>query len=190
VPYCEPTQPAQYGAMQRRAIGAALAVVLAGCVVAACGSSGGTSQGSTSSTPGSTTATTAPAATTSTTIPVACVPIGGIGGVRVAYPQRMSSLIGKDVRTGTRSCAERFVIELQRADLGNPTSAAFPGYWVRYAKEPITLNPSGQPVTLRGGAVLLVSMGSWMMPTTGAGYAGPRDVFPTNVKAIREYRLI
>ncbi len=107
--------------------------------------------------------------------------------MRVEYPGRMSSLVGKAVRTGTHPCSERFVVELQPSDL--PTVDQFPGYWVRYATGPVTLDPKGETVTLRGGAVLLVSMGSSMRTAEGAGYQGATDVFPSNVTAIREYRL-
>jgi hypothetical protein len=99
----------------------------------------------------------------------------------------MSSLVGKDVRTGVHPCFERFVVELAPAD--RPLSA-FPGYWVRYAVGPVTLSPSGLPVNIRGTATLLVSLASWMVGTQGNGYAGPRDVLPTVGSAIREYRLI
>jgi hypothetical protein len=134
---------------------------------------------------GSTTGTTLPATTTPTS--PGCATVGGTTEVRVNYPNLMSSLVGKDVRTGTHPCMERFVIELQPTDQANPN---FPGYWVRYATGPIALSPSDQPVTIRGGAVLLVSMGSPMQRTDGKGYAGSRDVVPTNIRVIREYRLI
>ena len=61
---------------------------------------------------------------------------------------------------------------------------------MRYASGPVTDSPRGQPVTLRGNAVLLVSMGSPMQRTDGKGYTGPRDVVPTNPTVILEYRLI
>lgn len=99
----------------------------------------------------------------------------------------MSSLVGQDVRTGAQSCFERFVLELQPSN--QPTSSSFPGYWVRYAMGPIMLDPQGEEITLKGNAVLLVSIGSWMLTADDMGYQGPRDVVPTNVNAIREYRL-
>ena len=58
--------------------------------------------------------------------------------MRVDYPNRMSSLVGRDVRTGTHPCMTRFVIELQPTDQANPN---FPGYWVLYANGPITDSP-------------------------------------------------
>jgi hypothetical protein len=143
-----------------------------------------------------TTVTTAPPAIATTVAATASTGSGGCTAirssteVRVDYPARMSSLIGKDVRTGAQECADRFVIELQ-PDSKNPTTSAFPGYWVRYATGPVTLSPSDQPVTMRGSAVLLVSMGSAMQPATGTtGYTGARDVVPTNVTVIEEYRLV
>ena len=135
-------------------------------------------------TTGPITTTTGPA-TPSTTSP--CVPSGSTTGVRVDYPNRMSSLVGKDVRTGVHPCIDRFVIELQATDLPQPE---FPGYWVRYATGPVRLSPSGQPVTIKGDAVLLASLGSWMLGPEGPGYSGPRDVVATDGSAIREYRLV
>ena len=118
----------------------------------------------------------------------ACPAIRSRAEVRVDYPNRMSSLVGKDVRTGADSCHERFVVELQASNA--PTNPTFPGYWVRYATGPVVLSPKGEEITLDGNAVLLVSMGSWMLNTENVGYHGPREVVPTNVTAIREYRLI
>jgi hypothetical protein len=51
------------------------------------------------------------------------------------------------------------------------------------------LDPEGRPVVIRGGAALLVSLGSWMQRPDGTGYKGPSNVLPTNVSAIRQYRL-
>jgi hypothetical protein len=116
-----------------------------------------------------------------------CGSLDGAADLRVDYPNKMSSLVGKDVRTGRRPCSERFVIELQPS--GDPANAIFPGYWVRYATGPVTLNPKGEEITLRGDAVLLASMGSWMLNTENAGYKGSTHAFPTNVTSIREYRL-
>ena len=117
----------------------------------------------------------------------ACDAFRGVAKVRVDYPQKMSSLVGKDVRTGAHPCYERFVVELQPSN--QPTSPDFPGYWVRYATGPVMLNPKGEEITLDGNAVLLVSMGSWMLTPENVGYQGPNDVVPTNVTVIREYRL-
>lgn len=98
----------------------------------------------------------------------------------------MSALVGKDVGTGAHKCFERFVIEFQPAD----PALEFPGYWVRYVPKPISLSPSGLGITIRGDAVLMVSVGSWMDGPEPTGYTGPKDMFPTNVVSIREYRLI
>ena len=43
---------------------------------------------------------------------------------------------------------------------------------------------------VRGNAVLLVQMGSWMGNTDGFGYRGPNDVAPTNVSHIRQLLLV
>jgi hypothetical protein len=144
-----------------------LLMLALGLLVSGCG--GGTDQarqfGRTTTTPLPATATTTvPGATSSTS--TGCIAAGGTADVRADYPGRMSSLIGNDVRTGAQACVDRFVIEFQ-PDPKNPTSAAFPGYWVRYPSGPVTLSPSGEPVILHGGAVLLVSTGSAMQPLTG-----------------------
>ena len=70
-----------------------------------------------------------------------------------------------------------------------PTTSDFPGYWVRYATGPVMLNPKGEEITLDGNAVLLVSMGSWMLTPENVGYHGPNDVVATDASVIREYRL-
>jgi len=184
--------------MKLRSGTATVALVVAGLLLASCG--GGGNEGkrpptpTTTTTPATTTApTTAPTTTVTpstsgpTTTTTACAPVGSTAEVRVDYPAKMSSLVGKDVRTGTHPCFERFVIELQTSS--SPTSSAFPGYWVRYATGPVVLSPKGEEVTIKGGAVLLVSLGSWMRNTENVGYSGPDDVFPTNVTTILEYRL-
>jgi hypothetical protein len=107
--------------------------------------------------------------------------------VDVGFPESLSSLIGKDIRTGAQTCSERVVIELQTSEI--PTSAGFPGYFVRYATGPITESPSDLPVTIEGSEVLLVSLGSWMT-FEDTGYTGPSQVFPSNVSHIKELRLI
>lgn len=98
----------------------------------------------------------------------------------------MSPLVGKDVRTGAHPCFDRFVVELQPSDPNLP----LPAYWVRYVPKPISAAPSGLPVTIRGAAVLMVSLTSWMNGPEQNGYTGPTDVFPTNgVSTILEYQL-
>jgi hypothetical protein len=97
----------------------------------------------------------------------------------------MSRLVGKDVRAGSHPCYERFVVEL-----GPNGTEPFPGYFVRYVAKPITQSPSGLPVSIRGDAVLMVSLGSWMNGPENQGYQGPKDVVPHTVSVIREYRLV
>ena len=181
--------------MHSRAVSGVLALVTGAVFLVACG--GGDNQAKPSS--DRTTTTTAPTTTagsaTGATVPATtvappspgCATLGGTAEVRVDYPNLMSSLVGKAVRTGTHPCMERFVIESSRPTRPIRTS---PGYWVHYVTGPLTASPSGQPFTIRGGAVLFVSMGAPMQRTDGTGYTGPRDVVPTNVGVIREYRLI
>ncbi|HEY6629401.1 MAG TPA: hypothetical protein VI193_10495, partial [Acidimicrobiia bacterium] len=122
------------------------------------------------------TSTTMPSTTTvapSTTSTESCQPFGATSGVDVDFPESLSSLIGKDIRTGAQTCSERVVIELQPSEI--PTSAGFPGYFVRYATGPVTESPSDLPVTIEGNEVLLVSIGSWMT-FEDTGYTGPSQV--------------
>jgi hypothetical protein len=174
------------GVMTRRSF-ALVAVIVA---LAGCASSGSKATPTTTTRarpPASrttTTTATAPApSTTSTT--TGCAPVGSIGAVNVAFPDRKSGLVGKAVRTGVHPCYERFVIELQ----SKATNDQFPGYFVRYVPKPIRLAPSDQPITIRGDAVLMVSLGSWMNGPEG-GYSGPKDVVTSGLTAIREYRLV
>jgi len=132
-------------------------------------------------------ASTAPPSTAPTTTS-SCAPTGSSAEVRVDYPNRMGALVGNAVRTAAHPCYERFVIELAPADAA---TSAFPGYWVRVGSgSTATLNPQGQAVTIKGTAILLVSMGSPMTRTDGSGYQGSRDIFPTRLTAIQELRLI
>jgi hypothetical protein len=169
----------------------ALSLVAALVVLAGCGSSGSKATPTTTTTrarpPASrttTTTATAPASSTTSTTS-GCAPVGSIAAVNVAFPDRKSGLVGKAVRTGAHPCYERFVVELQ----SSATNDQFPGYFVRYVPKPISLAPSDQPITIRGDAVLMVSLGSWMNGPEG-GYAGPKDVLTTGLTAIREYRLV
>ena len=100
----------------------------------------------------------------------------------------MSSDVGKDVRTGPHACFDRLVIELQNGP--NPIPGGLPGYFVRYITgTSVHLDPSDQVVTIKGSAVLLVSMGVWMQSMDGSGYKGSQDFVPTNVTSIKELRL-
>jgi hypothetical protein len=168
----------------------ALAALVAGFALAGCSGSDSTATStSTSRTrpPASSTTTTTAVAVSSTTPPstTACPPGRSIDAVNVAFPDRKSGLVGREARTGAHPCFERFVIELQSTS----TTEQFPGYFVRYVPKPISLSPSDQPITIRGDAVLMVSLGSWMNGPEG-GYQGPKDVVPSGLTAIREYRLV
>ena len=137
----------------------------------------------------STSKVTTPAATAAATTTTArCPNRGSTAPVNVGFPGTMSSLVGKTIRTGAQSCSERIVIELQAA-VGGGSPAVFPGYRVQYESN-VVLDPSGLPVTIRGHAFLVVSLGSWMREPGGTGYQGPTDIVPTNVRAIKEMRLI
>jgi hypothetical protein len=112
-----------------------------------------------------------------------CGDVGNTEPVDDGFPERMSSLVGSDIRTGGHDCFERVVIEFAG-------SGDLPGYWVRYESDPIIQSPSGQPVEVAGDATLVVSVASWMPDTEGNGYQGPSQIFPTNVSNIAELRQI
>jgi hypothetical protein len=109
--------------------------------------------------------------------------------VNVNFPNTMSSLIGKDIRTGAQACFERVVIELQPGP-ASPTPSGFPGYRVEYVAKPLHLNPSDEVVSLRGAVALVVTMNSWMHSPDNQGYTGATDIVPDNVNAVKELRLI
>jgi hypothetical protein len=94
--------------------------------------------------------------------------------------------VGVDIRTGAHDCYERIVIELGTSDI--PTTDRFPGWWVRYQDDPITLGETDdQFVQLRGDANLMITVESWMPFPFGdgvEGYDGPTDITPTNVSTI------
>ena len=141
-----------------------------------------------------TTATTVPASTTTavaTSTTVGCPAAGTLADTSVDFPQKMSRLVGVDIRTGAHPCFERVVVELASFDPAFPaTAASMPGYWVRYADRPIMESPIGEPVEVLGDAVLLASVYVWMGDMEGNGYAGSRDIRPTNVRHILQLRQI
>lgn len=112
-----------------------------------------------------------------------CGDPGDTAPVNDGFPDRMSSLVGADVRTGAHECFERVVIELQG-------EGELPGYWVRYEADPVLDSPRGEPVDVAGAATLVVSLGVWMVGIDGSGYAGPREFVPDNVEHIAELELI
>lgn len=139
-------------------------------------------------------ATTVPTTTVPTTAPVtsttiACEFTGATTARRDSFPERMTSMVGVDIRTGAHPCYERIVIEF--ADSTMPTPGGMPGWWVRYADGPITLGQTDdQFVEVRGDATLLVSMNAWMPSMDGEGWVGSTDIFPTNVAHVLELRQI
>ena len=124
-----------------------------------------------------------------TTTTIACEFTGATTDRRDSFPERMTSMVGVDIRTGAHSCYERIVIEL--ADSTIPTPGGMPGWWVRYADGPITLGQTDdQFVELEGDATLLISMNAWMPSMDGEGWVGSTDIFPTNVTHLLELRQI
>ena len=112
-----------------------------------------------------------------------CGDVGDTATVNDGFPNRMSSLVGTDIRTGGHECFERVVLELGG-------SGELPGFQVQYVPDPITDSPSGEPVDVAGDATLVLSVGVWMPDIDGNGYQGPREIVPTNVVNIKELQQI
>lgn len=190
-----------------------LALVVCGGLLAACGTSADnagtsgtgttvtsqdTSSVSAAATSGTSTGTSNPtnsSATTpstsgtgSTATAAGCEPTGSTTEVKVNFPDRLSSLVGKEIRVGAQACADRVVIELQPGSA--PTAADFPGYWVRYSHAPPRYSPSDEPATVKGAAVLLISMGSWMHAMDDPTSAGPNDITPTDTTMVKHLLLL
>ena len=131
-----------------------------------------------------------PAATTPSTPaptepePTDCPDPGDVGAVEDGFPERLSRVVGLEIRTGGHPpCFERVVIEFTG-------SGDFPGYRVEYRPDPIIDSPRGEPVEVAGDATLVISAGAWMPNPEGDGYDGPREVMPTNVQTILELEQI
>jgi hypothetical protein len=112
-----------------------------------------------------------------------CEELGDTNPVNDGFPNRLSSLVGTDVRTGGHECFERVVLELGG-------TGGLPGYQVQYEPDPILDSPSGVQVDVAGDATLVLRVGAWMPDTEGNGYSGPREFVPTNVVNIKELQQI
>ena len=112
-----------------------------------------------------------------------CGDLGDTAPVNDGFPNRMSSLVGTDIRTGGHECFERVVLELGG-------TGELPGFQVQYEPDPILDSPSGEPVEVAGDATLVLSVGAWMPDIDGNGYQGPREFVPTNVVNIKELQQI
>jgi hypothetical protein len=112
-----------------------------------------------------------------------CDPPAGTDTFDDGYPNRMSGMVGSDIRTGAHPCFERVVIEL--AGPGD-----MPGVRVEYVDDPVHLSPSDETVDIDGQATLVISVAAWMPSMEGDGYEGPTDFSPTNVSSIRQLRQI
>jgi hypothetical protein len=184
-------------------ISAILVVLVLG--VAACGSDESASVDSALATtptvsPESTATTTTPVTVTTTTaVPTSavattteprstttaepCMAPTDTAPVSVDFPMGMSSLVGREIRTGAHPCFERVVLELQG-------TGEMPGYRVQYVDDPVKLSPSDMEVDIAGDATLVLSVAAWMTTMEGEGYDGPDQIVPTNVEHIEELRLI
>jgi hypothetical protein len=112
-----------------------------------------------------------------------CGDLGDTSPANDGFPNRLSSLVGVDIRTGAHECFERVVLEFGG-------TGELPGYQVQYEGDPILDSPSGEPVDIAGDATMVVSVGAWMPDTEGNGYQGPREFVPTNVVNILELQQI
>ncbi|WP_116998086.1 AMIN-like domain-containing (lipo)protein [Desertimonas flava] len=112
-----------------------------------------------------------------------CGDLGDTAPVNDGFPQRLSSLVGADIRTGGHDCFERVVLELQG-------DGDLPGYQVQYESDPILDSPRGAPVDVAGDATLVLSVGAWMTSPDSGGYQGPSEFVPTNVDNILELQML
>jgi hypothetical protein len=112
-----------------------------------------------------------------------CGDLGDPNPVNDGFPNRLTTLVGTDIRTGGHECFERVVLELGG-------SGELPGYQVSYEPDPILDSPRGEPVDIAGDATLVLRVGAWMPDIEGNGYQGPREFVPTNVVNIRELEQI
>ena len=119
--------------------------------------------------------------------PPPCTTTGTVDETNVEFPAKMSALVGTAIRTGARPCYERVVVEF--APSPDAPSLDLPGYRLYYTHSPVTDSPRGEPVAVRGNAVLVLQMGSWMGNVDGFGYRGPHDIAPVNVSHVRHLLL-
>ena len=112
-----------------------------------------------------------------------CADLGDTSAVNDGFPNRTSTLVGVDIRTGAHDCFERVVVEFGG-------TGELPGYQVQYEPDPILDSPSGEPVEVAGAATLVISFGAWMPDPDGNGYSGPREFVPDNVSNILELQQI
>lgn len=132
------------------------------------------------STPPATPTTPPPTITPTDPEATPCPAGGDTSPVEDGFPQRLSRLVGVNIRAGSHMpCFERIVIEF--AGTGDR-----PGYRVEYQPDPIVDSPRGEQVNVAGDVTLVVSAGAWMPNPDGAGYDGPREILPVNVETIRE----
>ncbi len=142
-------------------------------------------------------ATSAPATTAPTTVPTTSAPPTTAACDRRDYalaersdgfPERMTSMVGADIRTGAHPCYERIVIEF--TDSTAPVPGGMPGWAVRYTDGPVYLGQSDETVEIEGDATLLVSVAAWMPNMDEEGYDGPTRIFPRNVTHLLELRQV
>jgi hypothetical protein len=132
--------------------------------------------------------TSAPTTTVAPPTTAACTFNGSTRTRLDGFPERMTAVVGVDIRTGAHPCYERIVIEF--ADSSAPIPGGMPGWVVRYADGPIYLGESDETVDLEGDATLLVSVAAWMPSMEGEGYDGPTRIFPNNVSHLLELRQV
>ena len=113
-----------------------------------------------------------------------CVAPVGRDSFNDGFPNRMSGMVGSDIRTGAHPCFERVVIEFAEGP------GDLPGVRVEYVDDPVLLSPSDQTVDIDGDATLVISLAAWMPSMEGDGYAGPTDFSPSNVEHIQQVRQI
>ena len=141
------------------------------------------------STPATSEPTTTSAPTTVAPPTTAACTFNGSTRTRLdGFPERMTAVVGVDIRTGAHPCYERIVIEF--ADSSAPIPGGMPGWVVRYTDGPVYLGQSDETVEIEGDATLLVSVAAWMPSMEGEGYDGPIRIFPRNVTHLLELRQV
>jgi hypothetical protein len=116
---------------------------------------------------------------TASAAPVACTPVDWGSGAKSAYPTTAGLLT--NIRAGQQECYDRLVFDFTGAD---------DGYTVRYVPE-VTHEGSGDPVPLRGGAKLQITVDSPSYDQDGnPTYTYPNRSELVNVTGYQTFRQV
>lgn len=92
-----------------------------------------------------------------------------------------------DVRTGRQPCADRVVFDFR--------DGAAPAYTIEYQPGPFTFGESGEPLTVQGGAFLVITFPhasgvDLTQPDAPQTYTGPESIVPSGLTHVREVRRL